>query len=292
MFSGMRDSDFTQDPITVETETALVKAAQSGNKDALADLLAQYTPAILNQASQFARALGRDDAEQEAWLAATEAILAWPIPEEPKRIGGYLSSVVRYGLIEAASNRYQLTVSKSVSALTRRALAEAGGDLALALKNAEAERGPDHAATILAAAQAMQLADDFDGLTTTGAPTHAYDPYPEAEDALACEVAFAAMTEEGRAVTRLFYGFEPLVVEGAWLSGRECNDATVGASLGLSRSAAQRRRNKALEAAREALLAEPEADDKPAWRAGLRPAECGEAHAPVLVGARFADFDN
>lgn len=79
----------------------------------------------------------------------------------------------------------------------------------------------------------------------TASPVYAPSPVVDVEDRILVDMAFAAMNDDEARICEMAYGFTTY--------GEPLSDDAIGAHIGASRPAVQRRRNKALTKSRKAL---------------------------------------
>lgn len=234
-------------------EAATITEAQAGSEDATLALLYAYAPALRNAVKR--SPLAAEEAQAVAVATLLEAVHA----ATSQRLAGVLPAMLADALAEAGGSG-AVTIPARTLKRYFGVLRRAGGDLNAAADLApsfELSREAFHAITeALRSWESLDsLAVTEDGVVTDYAPTarplwNEEDGYADAEDRILCEVAFAAVGDLEKDVTRAAYGFS---------SYNPKSDAEIAEDFGMSRPTIQRTRTGALSKMRDRLAVDVDA---------------------------------
>lgn len=262
----------TPEAIDADQEAALVHAAQTGDQDAMLDLVRQYAPAIRNTLRRMSGALDQEDAAQEAALAFFSLVQV----HDPAtgRLAGRVRDYLVEGLTGALARETGWAIPERTVKRYKAVDKAANGDPALAVAIA-----PEHdlsaSAYLLVRAifksgsieDLTERAHDDGAASPEAAPFvtgGASDAFVAVEDAILVEGLLSLLDERETAIIRFSYGFDAIpgvdaddAKEGVAKTREEgvavANDTVVARHLGLTRPTVQRARAKALATMRAAL---------------------------------------
>lgn len=253
-------------PLSATGEADLIRAAQSGDQDAMLELMRQYGPVLRRLLWTFKDAIGEEDAEQTLMLAFTQLVKDHDVEASP-RITLSVKNQLRVALVnEAATAASGFTIPWRTMARYVAIMKRAEQDIKLAR-----EIAPDHGMTrttfdaVVRAnrtdAGAM-LDEDGEGTRSTYdagidvTKLVEYNDEEESEELVEFVMSTISDDPEMVDVVEHAYGFRATEVDGVTMFPEglaPLPDGVVGAALGLSRQTTQRRRTAALGRMREAL---------------------------------------
>lgn len=243
-------------------EQALIAAAKDGDSDAIHRLFLAYV-AVLNKAvAVYAPALGPDrdaahaEAQSLAYLALMETIQNHDI--ERDRLALTIRFILARTFESASGSHNPVYVPSRMRARYFSLMAAAEEDVDRAIQMAP-KHGFPAVETFVAVYEAINNVKWYQDTSVEGLSEFdnntgedmlvATDITPEQEQTdneMTVQTAFAAVNDEERTITRLYYGFD----------GDDSNigsDYQVGRVIGSTRPTVQRKRTKALDKMREAV---------------------------------------
>jgi RNA polymerase sigma factor (sigma-70 family) len=226
---------------TASAEAELIRSAQAGNEQAMAELFETYQPAINAAAYRFANRLGFDDAKQAASIGFLNAVAAFDAdrPSGATRLAVLLGQYMTEEMWTAVADNGLIRVPSRSLKRYFQILRAANNDLAVA--EALAPKYDMRAETFAAVAVAVNpgLAYDAEVLDRPAATR-----YAAVEDQVLSSAALGSCSPDERAVLELHYGI------GAYES---LPLSEVAAQLGMSQRLVRKMHASGLAAAREAL---------------------------------------
>lgn len=238
----------------VEYEQDLISRVQAGDSEASWPLIQKYAPHMVRIARRYLDRMDRDDLSGLAIEGLLTAVRAFRPDSDTRVLAAILGPYVENALARGIASAIPMVVPDRTYTRYAGIMRRAEGDVNVAVSLA-----PAHGMSVevlLAIRRAMTSVDSLDehiGEDDDGGNLHDVIPAALAEfdetvaNDLLVSLAFGAVDELEKDITRLAYGFEPEQY------GDPMPDAEIAHRVGMTRPTVQRRRVKALDKMRERL---------------------------------------